>query len=346
MNDSQENSIDNPIPPQISVLLPVYNGAPYLEEAIQSILDQSYQNFELIIINDGSIDRSAEIIQKFSNYPRIRIYHQSNQGLAATLNRGIKISEGSFIARQDQDDISLPDRFMKQISFLERHPEVGMVGTWAEIWRNNKKTDTSHAHPSEYPVILFDILFDNPFVHSSVMIRREVFDTVGVYTTDPGRQPPEDYELWSRIIRQYKVANIPEILISYRSFDTGMSRVSPYPFRKKMVIITNENLRWITGNQATYEEEIQNISALYHGAIDQISDLSDIEDVQIRYKEIVNQFLENYPEYRVDLQRHANHTFRIIRSYFFRYKYGNYLGIGFSLTCKVFERALFWRHEI
>ena len=121
----------------VSVVLPVYNGAKYLRDAIDSMLAQSYANFELIIIDDGSTDDSINIISAF-NDPRIRLYSQENQGLAATLNRGITLAKGAYIARQDQDDVSLPNRLSKQAAFLETNPDYGMVGTWASIWERNE----------------------------------------------------------------------------------------------------------------------------------------------------------------------------------------------------------------
>ena len=117
----------------ISVILPVYNGSEYLTESIDCILNQTYSNFEFIIIDDGSTDDSAAIIANYTDV-RIRFYSQQNQGLASTLNRGISLANGNYIARQDQDDVSLPNRFAQQVAFLEANPEYGMVGTWAAIW--------------------------------------------------------------------------------------------------------------------------------------------------------------------------------------------------------------------
>jgi len=119
--------------PVISVLLPIYNGAPYLVEAIDSVLNQTWKDFELIVINDGSTDDSAAIVHGYDD-PRIRYYEHENIGLAATLNRGIDLAVGEFIARQDQDDISKPERFARQIVYLTAHPECVLIGTWAEIW--------------------------------------------------------------------------------------------------------------------------------------------------------------------------------------------------------------------
>jgi len=126
----------------VSVVLPAYNCPAYLGMAIKSILDQTFENYEFIIIDDGSTDNTPEIIQTFID-PRIRFFQQQNQGLAATLNRGIELARGKYIARMDQDDISMPERLAKQVKYLDSHPECGMIGTWAEIWEEEKKNRKS-----------------------------------------------------------------------------------------------------------------------------------------------------------------------------------------------------------
>ncbi len=233
--------------PLVSVILPVYNGEKYLAEAVESILSQSYQNFELVIIDDGSKDKSQEIIKRFKD-KRIRVYTQINKGLAETLNRGISLAKGVYIGRQDQDDFSYPQRLEKQVNYLNKNQKCGLVGTWADIWEDgNEKTHRFHKHPSTNKLLQFFLLFNNPFVHSSVMIRKTALKEVGFYSTDKSRQPPEDYELWSRIARKYDLANIPEILHAYREVPLSMSR-SKLGFKSKVVKISRENLgralRW------------------------------------------------------------------------------------------------------
>lgn len=247
----------------ISVVLPVYNGALYLQEAIDSILAQSYSEFELIIIDDGSNDNSSDIIRSYSDL-RIRFYQQQNQGLAATLNNCIALATGEYIARQDQDDTSYPDRLAKQVEFLNNNLEYGMVGTWAEIWEKDKSTDRAHRHPTNDLELKFELLFNNPFVHSSMMIRKEVFDNVGGYSIDKTRQPPEDYEMWSRVAKNYKVANLPEMLHVYREMPQSMSRTGDNPFLRNLLKINTENLAFYTSSiysqQAYYD-----LAALTHG---------------------------------------------------------------------------------
>lgn len=255
--------------PLVSVLLPVYNGAEFLEGGIESILSQSYRNIELIIINDGSRDDSANVIRKFHD-PRIRAYHQENQGLAVSLNRAIGLSKGVYLARQDQDDLSLPQRIEKQVKFLGAHPHCGMVGGWAEIWVGNVKSERTHKHPAENLLLQYDLLFDNPFVHSSVMLRKSACETVGLYSTDKARQPPEDYELWSRVARSFEVANIPEILLVYREVPSSMSRAGMTPFLDRVINISAENLLWATRKKFS-DRGVTDLAALNHAAFQRVS---------------------------------------------------------------------------
>jgi glycosyltransferase involved in cell wall biosynthesis len=240
-------------PSKVSVILPVYNGECYLEEAISSVLLQTFRDFELIIIDDGSRDSSAAIIKKLDD-PRIRFFQQPNKGLSATLNRAIGLARGEYIARQDQDDVCLPSRFEKQLAFLEANQDVGMVGTGAEIWVNNKRSNRFLQHPTDNASLKFGLLFDNYFVHSSMMIRRSVFENVGGYAEDDTRQPPEDYELWSRVMKKYKLANLPEVLMVYREVAGSMSRTGVNPFLPNLVKISAENIAWASGLPAdTFE---------------------------------------------------------------------------------------------
>lgn len=208
--------------PLVSVILPVYNAERFIRESVDSILSQTYGDFELIIINDGSTDNSLSVLESIRD-PRIVLISQQNKGLAATLNYGLTLAKGEFIARQDNDDLSLPSRFEKQLAFLQSNPAVDVVGTWAEIMdETGKATGKFHRHPTDSLQLKFRLLFDNPFVHSSVMFRKSIVTKAGNYDTD--RSIFEDYNLWSRIARISQVANIPEVLLRYREVNSGMSK--------------------------------------------------------------------------------------------------------------------------
>lgn len=308
--------------PLVSVVLPVYNGVFCLKEAIQSILNQTYSHFEIIVIDDGSTDNSADIARAFTDM-RIRLFSQKNQGLAATLNKGIALAEGAYVARQDQDDVSLPNRFSRQIEFLNDNPDYGMVGTWASIWDGKKPTDRAHRHPTDDFTLKFSLLFDNPFVHSSMMIRKAVLEEVGGYCTDENRQPPEDYELWSRIARKFKVANIPEILHVYRETPQSMSRNGDSPFLKHLLKINTENLAAVTGETYPWQS-YQDLAALVHGEYQHhsgktsLSELVSIVENAARSLSLVSEV--GYDE--------VQSCINSVRYHFFQAKCLKYLGVS------------------
>lgn len=209
--------------PKVSVILPVYNAQTYLRESIDSILGQSFADFELIIINDGSTDSSLEIISSYKD-PRIVLMNQANAGLPITLNRAIRVAKGQYLARQDADDISLPNRLADQVTFLDSHPQCALLGSWADIIVENSLTDRGLRHPHLNGDIQVKLLFFNCFVHSSVMIRKSALEKSGLYPEEPEKFPPEDYDLWLRIAKQFEVANIPHALLKYRELPNSISR--------------------------------------------------------------------------------------------------------------------------
>jgi glycosyltransferase involved in cell wall biosynthesis len=196
--------------------MPVYNAGCYLRPAIESILRQTFRDFELLIINDASTDGSPAILRSFSD-SRIRIVQNANNlGLAHSLNRGLETAAGEFIARQDADDVSHPDRLETQVNFLKAHPDIALVGTQAviidEVGRYKRMLlDRPHDHIA----IKWDLLFDNSFVHSSVMFQKTIVrDNLGGY--DPSYAACEDYDLWSRIAEVRRVANLSRHLVLHR----------------------------------------------------------------------------------------------------------------------------------
>ncbi|MCP9834425.1 MULTISPECIES: glycosyltransferase family A protein [unclassified Cyanobium] len=264
--------------PIVTVLLPVYNCERYLADAIESILSQSYSDFEFIIIDDGSTDRSSEVIAGFGDQ-RIKVFQHENRGLAATLNRGIELATGKYIARQDQDDLSYPERLAHQVEFMEAHHDCVLLGTWAQIMEIDRVVNRFHHHPPEDAELRYLMLFNNPFVHSSVMLRRSALAQVGGYSTDPDRQPPEDFELWSRLARVGGIANLGEVLLAYREIPGSMSRVGPSPFRHRLITICSENLAVSSGLSAD-DPDIRTIAALTHGGAEEVSARPDFSRIQ------------------------------------------------------------------
>ncbi|HSA06013.1 MAG TPA: glycosyltransferase [Candidatus Gastranaerophilales bacterium] len=206
--------------PKISVLMPVYNGAKYLKEAIDSILAQSFKDFEFLIINDASTDNSAEIIKSYSDNRINFLNNEKNIGLAASLNKGLDIAKGEYIARMDQDDISLPQRLQKQIEFMNKNPEIDICGSWIKFFGEmNFVAKYAQSHKQ----IVSNMFTSSPFAHPSVIIKKERFDQHNL-RYNPDLKTAEDYELWTRASKYLKFANIQEVLLNYRTSPSQMTK--------------------------------------------------------------------------------------------------------------------------
>jgi len=206
----------------ISIILPVYNGESTITESIESLLSQSYSNFELIVIDDGSIDDSLRKIQSFSD-KRIKVYSNGNVGLAKTLNFGISVATGELIARQDQDDISLPSRIEKQVNRFNSNSKLVLLGTNGILVGQDGQFIRKLSFPNNNNDLQFLTNFYNPFLHTSVMMRADIVKKINGYSVDSNCQPPEDFELWNRIKYMGKIENLEDHLVKYRISKNSMS---------------------------------------------------------------------------------------------------------------------------
>jgi glycosyltransferase involved in cell wall biosynthesis len=207
--------------PIVSVVMSVYNARAHVREAVESILRQTYDDFELVVIDDGSTDGSGELVSKFTD-ERIRLVRQSNCGLAAALNHGIMLARGRYIARMDADDVSDLDRLLRQVDLLNVRPDVAIVGTSFEVIdERGNHLETFWALPHDED-IRRQLLVRNPFGHGTVMIRKEALLAVGGYRL----VAIEDYDLWIRVLREYRGANVPDVLYHWRVNPSGMSHGS------------------------------------------------------------------------------------------------------------------------
>jgi hypothetical protein len=203
--------------PAISVAMSVYNGERFLAPAIESILAQTFTDFEFLILNDGSKDNSAAIIDGYAaKDARIRPIHRENKGLVASLNQLIDEAKAPLIARMDGDDIAKPERFQRQIDFLNANPDHGVVGSWTEDIDEDGQPYilTGKDHPTSYAELLESIEDRSPLCHPSVMMRRDVVRAVGGYHA--AYLHCEDYDLWLRLANETKMCSIAERLMRYR----------------------------------------------------------------------------------------------------------------------------------
>lgn len=202
----------------------VKDGEKFVAAAIESVLSQTFKDFEFIIVDDGSSDSTGEIIENFSKKDDriLTISNEENIGLTKSLNKAITLSTGTYIARMDADDISLPERLQKQVEFLGSNPACGMIGSWAEIIDVDSKRITDYKYPTKSEELKKVLINYNPFVHSSIVFRKSIFEAVGLYDED--WRYAQDYELFFRIAEKYEIANVPEILIRHRIDENSITR--------------------------------------------------------------------------------------------------------------------------
>ncbi|WP_310557745.1 glycosyltransferase [Flavobacterium sp.] len=205
--------------PKITVLLPVYNCELYIQTAVESILNQTFTDFEFLIIDDASTDTTVAILKKF-NDSRIQLIEKPiNSGYTNSLNYGLQLAKGDYIARMDGDDISYPERFAKQIAYLETHPEVVVCGTNQKIIGNDKLITL----PVSNEAIKIGLLWGNRIPHSSAMIRKKILEDYNIQY-DTSTEPAEDYHLWIKLLAFGKLYNLPEVLLEYRVYSDQVSR--------------------------------------------------------------------------------------------------------------------------
>jgi len=227
------------MPPLVTVLMPVYNGQPYLREAIQSILEQTYRNFEFLIMDDGSTDNTAGIVKSFGD-PRIRFHHSDiNRGIEQTLNDGILQAKGEYVARMDADDISLPERIAIQVAFLEKNPDTGVLGSAVrQIGKNwpSRKVQS----PLTDDEIRAHFLFHNPMLHPTVMFRKNLGGRIAYPL---GFKYAEDYKLWVDIADRTRFANLQETLLLYRIHEGQITKSRQEESRKSTNHIRTDYLK-------------------------------------------------------------------------------------------------------
>ncbi len=201
--------------PRISVIISTYNGDRFLLESVQSILDQSFDDFELIVVNDGSSDNTAGVLQTFAD-KRIRIVNNDqNLGIAASQNKALNLAGGEYLALMDHDDISLPQRLQKQVEFLDDHPSVGMVGSACIAIDQDNTVKSINVNPSDDIFLKWRLLiYDCPIAHTSLMVRRQALEKIGGYSGH--YRYAGDYELLSKLAATNEVANITQPLVMWR----------------------------------------------------------------------------------------------------------------------------------
>ena len=270
-NWSRQQNIDGNTP-TISVVMGIYKDKGFVMQAVQSILDQSFTDFEFIIVDDGSQDGSYEVVSKFTD-PRIRIIRQTNHGLVSVLNKGVKLARANYIARQDADDISLPKRFEKEIELIETDEKLGLVGSFFKYVdeKSLKPTGVTIISPTKSIDLARNLYFNNPIGHGTALIRKQAIDEAGGYSDKYG--PNEDYYLWHRIVvAGWRIGVVPEVYYLYRLSSQSISRTKEELQHKLFDKLVNDIWRgpiyskpfWRIVADNSYYKKLQ---TSYHGKI-------------------------------------------------------------------------------
>lgn len=218
--------------PTVSVIMGTYNDENYITRSVESIFSQTYQDFEILIVDDASSDQTGEILEELKRKnSRLKVLtNEKNKGLTISLNRALEHSSGTYIARMDADDWCREDRLEIQVNFLEENTNFAMVGSFIHLYRQQQGTKELVTKPETYETIRKNLPWANPFCHGSVMIRSEVLNALGGY--NESYRYSQDYELWSRLIPRYKARNLTEPLVTRRHHSEAVtSGLSNLPIR-------------------------------------------------------------------------------------------------------------------
>lgn len=209
--------------PAVSVVMPVYNASQFFSEAVESILAQSFKDFELIIIDDASQDGSPDIVKSYKDPRIVFVQNHKNVGVAQSLNKGLDLAKGYYIARMDADDISEPGRLEQQVRFMEKHPDVGISGGFVHLF--GKGMNSIARVPADSEDILAYMIFENPMWHMSVIMRKDMLQKYHLYY-DPTFSRSEDYDLWARASQHFPMANLGDVLVRVRVHEASATRAN------------------------------------------------------------------------------------------------------------------------
>lgn len=267
--------------PLISVVIPVYNNENTVYDSVSSILNQTYNKVEIIIIDDGSTDHSLAILREMQAHDsRIRLLiNDTNQGLAATLNKGIRNCSGLYIARMDADDVALPERLIRQLEYLEKNPEVSIVGAWMRVFRERpglsaKLTQQDSENdpgeiwrmPEHHEEIKAKLLFENCIFHPTILVKKEVF----ILNDPPYNEKlsrSQDYDLWMRLIHKFRFANLPEVLLNYRLIEKKAKKETQKRIARSLIKRhVKNNYRWVYAHLMRFHLSLTHTGKERYGA--------------------------------------------------------------------------------
>ncbi|MBI4966311.1 MAG: glycosyltransferase [Desulfomonile tiedjei] len=246
--------------PKVTVLMSVYNGRKYLAKAVESILDQTFRDFEFLIINDGSTEPVEQVITSYRD-ARIVLVNQENAGLTRSLNKGLALARGAYVARMDSDDISLPTRLQAQVAAMEADANLDLVGCFFDVVDEHGDLIERKELITDPIYRLWRLRFHNNYGHGSVMLKKKAVIDAGMY--DENLRYAQDFDLWSRLSTKSNTKVIPEALYSYRMVSQGsQASVANYDLQlRNAILISNRSLT--ACNPGLTEADCEEVRALY-----------------------------------------------------------------------------------
>jgi glycosyltransferase involved in cell wall biosynthesis len=255
--------------PKISVLMPVYNAAKFLNQSIESILNQTFFDFEFIIIDDGSTDDSVAIIKTYDDPRIVFVRNKKNLGISETLNRGISLAKSSLIARMDADDISHPTRLQKQYDYMVKNPDCALLSSWARVVTEDLKFVRLERYRSKF--YYYNLIFECWMYHPTIIFRKKEVEEVGMYSMPYS----EDFDLFWKMSRRFKIGNIAEALVDYRLSSTSLNVVlkkEEYDEANKQNVL--RNLRYYLGEDVVISDSV--LECLRHNFTPILNDLETL----------------------------------------------------------------------
>ncbi|OGL81872.1 hypothetical protein A3H12_03745 [Candidatus Uhrbacteria bacterium RIFCSPLOWO2_12_FULL_47_9] len=272
------------VQPKISVIMPVYNGSRYLCEAIESILKQTYSDFELIIVDDFSTDNTVDLIKEYqAKDKRVHLYKNAfTKGIVGSLNTGLAHASGLYIARADADDVNLPSRFMDQVNMLEQNPDIVLVGAGCRVF-SEKGFGKSIYRPSSAVELAWRLISDTYFCHPVTMYRKEIATAFHGYA----QKEAEDFDLFSRIIKKHQTRNLHKVLLNYREHSSNRSKEAAQAIAKSVHNIFLDNFEYYFGTTRNADK----FFAFQHDGIMHVSDFILITRMNLQ---IIRKILLDY----------------------------------------------------
>ena len=297
--------------PIVAVIIPVFNKREYIKETVNSVLKQDFENFEIIVVDDGSTDDSLEVVESIKD-PRLQIFSQSNSGVERARNFGFSQSVGPLVVFLDADDLMNSNRLRKQIDLFNASADLVLAGTWASVIDHSGNIIGSIRPPTSNAALQLAHLFRNQFVSSSVMIKRSAIQNDVVFNETRGKRFAEDYDLWLRVAKNGRVANIPERLTAYRRLNASRSQSSDSSLLESARDISAE---WLQLNSHRFESVASARSFVM--TINGLDDMSPSDGGKMKsllqtYKMLIHDLRmsnspENSDEHRKVMNQHKSH---------------------------------------